>query len=43
MACHILPLEKRKKQGEMPLTSLSPIPFIKNVEFRDAWDGTEAG
>ena len=28
MACHSLPLEKPKKQGEMPLTSLSPIPFI---------------
>jgi len=34
MACHIPPLRKAKKQGEMPLPSLSPIP-IKNVEFRD--------
>ena len=37
MACHIKiipPLEKAKKQGEMPLTRLSPIP-LKNVEFRD--------
>ena len=34
MACHTLPLKKVKKQGEMPLPSLSPIP-LKNVEFRD--------
>ena len=37
MACHIRiipPLEKAKKQGEMPLTRLSPIP-LQNVEFRD--------
>jgi len=26
-----------KKQGEMPLPSLSPI-HLKNVEFRDGWD-----
>ena len=32
MACHIQPLEKAKKQGE--LTRLSPIP-LKCVEFRD--------
>ena len=30
----IPPLEKAKKQGEMPLTRLSPIP-LQNVEFRD--------
>ena len=29
MACHALPLKKVKKQGEMPLPSLSPIPFKK--------------
>jgi len=34
MACHIPPLKKVKKQGEMPLPSLGPIP-LKNVEFRD--------
>ena len=34
MACHIPPLKKGKKQGEMPLPSLGPIP-LKNVEFRD--------
>ena len=39
MACHTPPLKKVKKQGEMALPSLSPIPF-KNVELRD---GTEAG
>jgi len=26
MACHIPPLKKAKKQGEMPLPSLGPIP-----------------
>jgi len=36
MACHIPPLRKAKKQGEMSLPSLGPIP-LKNVEF---WDGT---
>ena len=34
MACHTPPLKKAKKQGEMPLPSLDPIP-LKNVEFRD--------
>jgi len=34
MAYHIPPLKKAKKQGEMPLASLSPIQ-LKNVEFRD--------
>jgi len=35
MACHILPLNKAKKQVEMPLPSLGPIPSIKpsNVIF----------
>jgi len=27
MACHIPPLKKAKKQGEMPLPSLGPIPL----------------
>jgi len=27
MACHIPPHKKVKKQGEMPLPSLSPIPL----------------
>ena len=34
MACHIPPLKKAKKQVEMPLPSLGPIP-LKNLEFRD--------
>ena len=34
MACHIPPLKKARKQWEMPLPSLSPIP-LKNVEVRD--------
>ena len=34
MAYHTPPLKKVKKQGEMPLPSLGPIP-LKNVEFRD--------
>jgi len=34
MACHTPPLKKVRKQGEMPLPSLGPIP-LKNVEFRD--------
>ena len=29
MACHTPPLKKVKKQGEMPLPSLSPIPLKK--------------
>jgi len=32
MACHTPPLKKAKKQGEMPLPSLSFIQF-KKVEF----------
>ena len=34
MACHIRiipPLEKAKKQGEMPLTRLSPIPSLNST------------
>ena len=40
MACHTPPLKKVKKQGEMLLPSLRPIPLQKNVEFRDGmgWD-----
>jgi len=34
MVCHTPPLEKAKKQGEMPLPILSPISF-QNVDFRD--------
>jgi len=34
MACYTPPLNKAKKQGEMPLPILSPIPFT-NVECRD--------
>ena len=37
MACHIPPLKKAKKQGEVPLPILSLIHF-KNVEFRN-WMG----
>ena len=29
MACHTPPLEEVKKQGEMPLPSLGPIPLKK--------------
>ena len=29
MACHIPPLKKAKKPGEMPLPSLGPIPLKK--------------
>ena len=29
MACHTPPLKKAKKQGEMPLPSLGPIPLQK--------------
>jgi len=41
MACHIPPLKKAKKQGEMPLPSLGPIPSLNSKFFK--WDGTEAG
>ena len=36
MACHIPPLKKAKKQGEMPLPSLGPIP--KFYIFLMGWD-----
>ena len=29
MACHIPPLKKARKQGEMPLPCLGPIPLKK--------------
>ena len=38
MACHTPPLKKVKKQGEMLLPSLGPIP-LKHL----GWDGTAAG
>ena len=38
MACHIPPLKKVK---EMPLLSLSPIPF--KICRLEGWDGTKAG
>jgi len=41
MACHIPPLKKAKKQGEMPLPSLGPIPLKKCRIY--GWDGIEAG
>ena len=31
MACHIPPRKKAKKQGEMPLPSLGPIPLTLRV------------
>ena len=31
MACHPPPLKKAKKQGEMPLPILSPIPFLNST------------
>ena len=34
MAYHTPPLKKMKKQGEMPLPSIGPIPLQTNVEFR---------
>jgi len=41
MACHIPPLKKAKKQGEMPLPRLSPISLKKcRIE---GWDENEAG
>ena len=35
MACHSPPLEKAKKQVEMALPMLSPIPFIIVENFSD--------
>jgi len=37
MACHTPPLKKVKKQGEMPLPSLGPIPSL-NSTFLMGWD-----
>jgi len=37
MACHIPPLKKAQKQGEVPLPSLSPIPSL-NSTFYSALD-----
>ena len=31
MACHIPSLKKAKKQGEMPLPSLGPIPSLNST------------
>jgi len=36
MACHIPPLKKAKKQVEMPLPSLGPIPKV--YIFLMGWD-----
>ena len=33
LACHTPPLKKEKKQGEMPLTSLGPIPSLNSTFF----------
>ena len=33
MTCHTPPLKKAKKQGEMPLSSLSPIPSLNSKFF----------
>ena len=33
MACHTPPLKKAKKQGEMPLPSLGPIPSLNSTFF----------
>ena len=33
MACHTPPLKKVKKQGEMPLPSLSLIPSLNSTFF----------
>jgi len=37
MACHIPPLKKAQKQGEVPLPILSPIPSL-NSTFYSALD-----
>ena len=34
IACHIPPLKKAKKQGEMPLPSLGPIPSLNSTFFK---------
>jgi len=34
MACHTLSLKKAKKQGEMPLPSLGPFPFLNSTGLR---------
>jgi len=41
VACHTPSLKKVKKQEEIPLPSLSPIPSPKFHISK--WDGTEAG
>ena len=41
MACHTPHLKKAKKQGEMPLPILSPIPSLNSTFYE--WDGTEEG
>jgi len=42
MACHTPPLNKVKKQGEMPLLSLGPIPLIKkSLEFRGYYNESD--
>jgi len=33
MVCHIPPLKEAKKQGEMPLLSLGPIPSLNSTFF----------
>ena len=35
MACHIPPLKKARKQGEMPLPSLGPIPSLNSTFFNE--------
>ena len=41
MAYHTPPLKKAKKQGEMPLLILIPIPSLNSTFYE--WDGTEDG
>ena len=41
MACDAPPLEKAKKQVEMPLPMLHPVSFLNSTSYE--WDGTEQG
>ena len=44
MACHTPPLERAKKQGEMPLRSLSPITFENRLSLFGGLDsGLDCG
>ena len=38
MTYHTPPLEEMKKQGDMPLPSLGPIPSLNSTFFLMEWD-----